>query len=125
MSGAEFTSTATRVLIVDAHEVSRAAIRALLQTEGLEVVADVATGEQALALAGEVSPDVVVIDAGRNARHAVELADALVRSSPLPAVVLTSSTPVDGSLGGYPFVTKPDLCARELRLAMHSWNTVT
>ncbi len=66
MSGAELTSTALSVLIVDPHEVSRAAIRALLQTEGLEV-ADVATGEQALAAASEKRADVVIIDTRKNA----------------------------------------------------------
>jgi PleD family two-component response regulator len=125
MSGADFTRTALRVLIVDTHEVSRAAVRALLQTEGVDVVADVSTDEQALAVVDEVSPDVVIIDAGQNAPRALELANALTRSASLPAIVLTSSTPVEGGLDGYPFLAKPDLSARELRLATRSRNTDT
>jgi CheY-like chemotaxis protein len=122
MSGAELTPTALSVLIVDPHEVSRAAIRALLQTEGLEVVADVATGEQALAVAGEQRADVVIIDIGQDAPRALALAEELTRSVPLLTIVLTSSTSVEGGTDGHPFVAKPDICARELRVATQSRN---
>lgn len=81
MSRTEVTPGSAARPIVDQHEVSRAAIRALLQTEGLEVVADVSTGEQALALADEVSPDIVIIDVGPRARRALELAGPLVARS--------------------------------------------
>jgi DNA-binding NarL/FixJ family response regulator len=123
MSSAELTPTALSVLIVDPHEVSRAAIRALLQTEGVDVVADVASGEQALALAAERRVDVVIIDTGQNAPRALELAAELARAEPLQTIVLTSSASVAGSLGGYPFVAKPDICARELRVAAQSRNS--
>jgi DNA-binding NarL/FixJ family response regulator len=122
MSRSEDTPSRIRVLIVDPHEVSRAAIRALLQTEGVEVVADVANGEQALA-PGEVgSPAIAILDVGRGARQALEIASALARLPSMPTVVLTSSTAAEGSLDGYAFIAKADLCARELRLAMRPPN---
>lgn len=111
-----------RVLIVDRHEVSRAAIRALLQTEGLEVIADVATGDQALALPGEVSPDIAIVDVGRGEPQALEVARSLARLSSPPRVVLASSNPIKGGLDGYPFLAKADICARRLRLTIGSKN---
>ena len=53
-----------RVLIVDDHEVVRAGLRILLEDEeDIEIVADVATGSQALVYARRLRPDVVLLDA--------------------------------------------------------------
>jgi DNA-binding NarL/FixJ family response regulator len=110
------------VLIVDPHEVSRAAIRALLQTEGVKVIADVAKCEQALVSSDAGSPDVAIVDVGRGGREALEIADALARLPSMPTVVLTSSTTAPGSLDGYAFIAKADLCARALHLAVRPSN---
>jgi DNA-binding NarL/FixJ family response regulator len=40
-----------RIVIIDDHEISRAACRALLRTEGLDVVADLAADNQPLTAA--------------------------------------------------------------------------
>jgi len=117
MSRSQDTSIRLRVLIIDPHEVSRAAVRALLQTEGVDVVADVSSGELALAL-GDVSPDIAVIDISRGTSEAFTVAAALARLPSMPTVVLTSSTAPDAALNGQMFIAKPDLCARRLRLAM-------
>ena len=117
MSRSQDTSIRLRVLIIDPHEVSRAAVRALLQTEGLDVVADVSSGELAFAL-GDVYLDVAVIDISRGTPEAFKLADALTRLRSMPTVVLTSSTAPDAALNGHTFIAKPELCARRLRLAM-------
>jgi CheY-like chemotaxis protein len=122
MSRSEATPGSLRVLIVDQHEVSRAAIRALLRTEGLDVVADVSDWGQVLTLGDEISPDLAIVDVGTDPRQAIETARGLARLPSLPTVVLTSSTPADGDVNGYPFISKPDLCARQLRLAMRTLN---
>lgn len=52
-----------RVLVVDDHEVVRRGILALLATEpGIEVVGVAADGEEAVALAPRLHPDVVIMD---------------------------------------------------------------
>jgi DNA-binding NarL/FixJ family response regulator len=52
-----------RVLLVDDHPVVRAGLRALLgATRGLDVVAEAASGELALAMVTEHAPDVVLMD---------------------------------------------------------------
>jgi len=52
-----------RILIVDDHAVVRAGLRALLDAEpDFQIVGEAADGQTAVALAGTVSPDVMVID---------------------------------------------------------------
>src|SRR5262249_6686295 len=102
-----------RILIVDDHEISRAALRALLRTEGIDV-ADVRTGDAAITAAIAFHPDVVIVDVSpgdpagfRIARRLQELPDA-------PVVVLTSSHSrcrFGSQLGHHRFVAKADLRA--------------
>ncbi|MFF1302423.1 response regulator [Streptomyces sp. NPDC058307] len=52
-----------RLLICDDHAVVRAGLRALLSSaEGIDVVGEAATGEEALAMAAHLNPDVVLMD---------------------------------------------------------------
>ncbi len=57
------TPETIRVLLVDDHAVLRAGLRALLEAEpGIEVVGEAGTGEEGVTRAGELRPDVVVMD---------------------------------------------------------------
>jgi two-component system, NarL family, response regulator LiaR len=52
-----------RVCVADDHAVVRQGLRAFLSSQpDIEVVGEAATGTQAIALAGELSPDVVIMD---------------------------------------------------------------
>lgn len=52
-----------RILIADDHSVVRAGLRALLEHHGhFRVVAEAATGEEAIRLAKEHRPDIAVLD---------------------------------------------------------------
>ena len=51
-----------RTIIIDDHEISRAAIRALLLAEGVDVIADFKANAHALAAARALNPEVVIID---------------------------------------------------------------
>ena len=55
---------ATRVLLADDHTIVRQGLRILLQREGFEVVGEAANGAEAVRLATETVPDVVVLDYG-------------------------------------------------------------
>lgn len=56
-------STSIRLLLCDDHAVVRAGLRALLSSaDGIEVVGEAATGEEALAMAARLDPDVVLMD---------------------------------------------------------------
>ncbi len=50
------------VLLVDDHSVVRAGLRALLEAGRVEVVGEASSGEEAVVLAGELKPDVVIMD---------------------------------------------------------------
>ena len=52
-----------RILLVDDHAVLRAGLRALLEAEGdMEVVGEAGTGEEGVAMADRLRPEVVVMD---------------------------------------------------------------
>ena len=107
---------AARILIVDDHEISRAALRALLRTEGIDV-ADVRAGDAAITATIAFHPDVVIVDVTPADPAGFDIARRLRALPDAPAVVLTSSHSrhqFGSQLGHYPFVAKADLCARAI-----------
>jgi DNA-binding NarL/FixJ family response regulator len=57
------TPVPVRLLLCDDHAVVRAGLRALLASaDGIEVVGEAGSGEEALALAAQLTPDVVLMD---------------------------------------------------------------
>jgi two-component system, NarL family, response regulator DevR len=83
-----------RVLIVDDHELVRAGLRTLLQAEpDIEIVADAATGGQALAQARRVRPEVVLLDARLPDMPGADVCRSLCAALPEVAVaILTTFT---------------------------------
>jgi DNA-binding NarL/FixJ family response regulator len=81
-----------RVLLVDDEELVRSGLRLILSTEpDLDVVAEAADGEQALALAERHQPDVVMLDIRMPGLDGIEVARRLAASgSPARVVVLTT-----------------------------------
>lgn len=110
-----------RILIIDDHEVFRAACRALLRTEGLDVVADVAAGDRALPAARALRPEVAIVDVTPAASTGFGIAGGLLALPAPPIVILTSSTDrtkFGAELNGYRFIAKAGICAAAItRLA--------
>jgi CheY-like chemotaxis protein len=115
-----------RVLLVDNHEVTRAACRALLRTEGVDVVADQGVGEDAIVLVAQLKPHVVILDMRPADDTALALARRLRTLEKAPTLVLTSSAP-RGAFGawldGFRFIAKADLCRREVVKSIASGST--
>ena len=85
----------TTVLIVDDHPSFRATARALLEAEGFDVLGEASDGESAIAAAGELHPDVVLLDVQLPDRTGFQVASELTRNGSATSVVLVSSR--DGS----------------------------
>lgn len=54
--------SATRILIVDDHQLAREGLRAVLEQSGFEIAGVAGTGEEAVAMAGDLAPDVILMD---------------------------------------------------------------
>jgi DNA-binding NarL/FixJ family response regulator len=105
----------TTVLIVDDHPSFRASARALLESEGFEVVGEASDGRGALEAAERLRPDVVLLDVQLPDRTGFEVASLLTGDgSPLNVVLVSSRDGCDyGSLvaesGASGFVPKAEL----------------
>lgn len=53
---------APRVLIVDDHALAREGIRAILTAAGYEIAGEAASGTEAIRLAGDLAPDLILLD---------------------------------------------------------------
>ena len=80
------------VLIVDDHPLVRAGLRSLLeQTSDLCVVGSAEDGQQAVELAAQLQPDVVLLDVRMPGVSGLEIVGRLRDLRPAPAVVMLSS----------------------------------
>lgn len=78
-----------RILITDDHGVMRAGLRALLEIEPTtEVVGEAATGEEAIQLAGERMPDIMLMDIGLQGMDGIETTRRLKKLYPQIQVLL-------------------------------------
>jgi len=92
------TTAALRLLIADDHSVVRAGLRALLEDEAdLRVVAEAGSGEDAVALAVELAPDLVLMDLRfTGTSRGIDGIEAVRRltaaAAGIPVVMLTSAS---------------------------------
>jgi CheY-like chemotaxis protein len=112
--GSPGRDSAMRIMIIDDHEISRAAIRALLRAEGIDVIADVSTGGHALAAARALHPEVAIVDVAPAADTGFGIARGLCGLPAPPVVILTSSAgraQFGAKINSYRFVAKADITA--------------
>ncbi len=85
-----------RVLLVDDHDLVRTGIRRLLEdTEGIEVVGEARSGEEALIVAQGTHPEVVLMDVNMPGMGGLEATRKLLRINPAIRVIVVS-VHVDG-----------------------------
>lgn len=90
-----------RVLLVDDHPVVRAGLRAVLEASGIDVVAEAASGEEALELTEQLRPAVVLCDLRLGeGMNGVEVTAALNSRAGSPAVVILTTYDRDSELLG-------------------------
>ncbi len=79
-----------RVLLADDEAMIRSALAALLRLEDdIDVVAECASGEEAIAAAARVHPEVCLLDLEMPGMDGVEAAERIVRLVPARAVIVT------------------------------------
>ncbi len=84
--------TEIRILLADDHDVVRRGLTALLDgTDGFAVVGAAADGEEAVALAGEHQPDVVLMDLSMPGVDGIEATRRLMAERPESRVVVLTS----------------------------------
>jgi DNA-binding NarL/FixJ family response regulator len=92
-------SEALRVLIADDHQLFRDGLRALVASQpDMEAVGEAATGEEAVALAGELQPDVVLMDVQMPEANGIEATRRIVAQSPHIGVLIVTMFEDDASV---------------------------
>ncbi|HUL48593.1 MAG TPA: response regulator transcription factor [Gemmatimonadales bacterium] len=79
-----------RILLADDHLAVREGLKALLEREGIDVVAEAADGKDAVRAALELSLDVVVLDFAMPGLNGVEAAAKITAAAPGTAIILLS-----------------------------------
>lgn len=115
-----------RVLLVDDHELMREGLRAILERErDIEVVGEASSGREAVAKAGLLRPDVVIMDVAMKDMNGIEATRQLRAEGPKLRVVALSSyadrryVAAILEAGGSGYVLKAN-AYDELRRAVHA-----
>jgi DNA-binding NarL/FixJ family response regulator len=115
-----------RLLVVDDHAVVRRSICSLLsQDPTLDVICETASGEEAVEKAGELHPDLVLLDIGLPRISGIEAARQIRRVSPNSQIIFLSQhdslnmAKEAMKVGGHGYVTKID-AGPELLKAIHA-----
>lgn len=83
----------TRILLADDHLIVRQGLRALLEGEGFEVMAEVADGQEAVKVARRRCPDVAVMDFAMPVLNGLDAAREVLKTCPrAKAILLTMHT---------------------------------
>jgi two-component system, NarL family, response regulator NreC len=83
--------TSVRVLLVDDHGIVRKGVRSLLESEpGVKIVGEATDGLQAVRLAEELAPDVVVMDIAMPLLSGIEATARIVKARPEVGVIILS-----------------------------------
>ncbi|MDX1688267.1 MAG: response regulator transcription factor [Candidatus Promineifilaceae bacterium] len=90
---------AIRLLIADDHALFREGVQALLAaTQDVEVVGEAATGEEAVAQAKKLQPDVVLMDINMPDVNGIEATRQILRTNPDVGVIVVTMLEEDASV---------------------------
>jgi DNA-binding NarL/FixJ family response regulator len=87
-----------RVLLVDDHDLFRTGLRNLLEEQGVNVVAEAATGGEAVRAVRDHAPDVVVMDLNMPGMTGVEATRHIASASPLTRVLVLTISDQDSDV---------------------------
>jgi DNA-binding NarL/FixJ family response regulator len=116
--------TFTRVMLVEDHALVRSAVRQAITARDIEVVGETGTGEEALPLALELKPDIILIDIDLPGMSGIELVRELAPRLPDSKLVMLTVSSARRDLfdairqGASGYLTKdmtPDALVRAIR----------
>lgn len=79
-----------KLLVADDHQLFRESLRALLERQGYDIVADAADGRQAARLARRLAPDLVILDLAMPLLNGIDAARQIGRHAPGTKTVLVT-----------------------------------
>jgi DNA-binding NarL/FixJ family response regulator len=89
----------TRVLVADAHPAFRRGMRAILGAEaGIELVGEATDGEEAVGLARELGPDVILMDLNMPGVTGIEATRRVLEANPKVAILILTMFEDDDSV---------------------------
>ena len=111
-----------RVMIVDDQQPFRAAARAVLErVSGFQLVAEVDSGEEAVAACASSAPDLVLMDINMGALDGIEATKLITAADPSIRVILVSTYAIDDlppgarTSGAIAYVNKDELSPKVIR----------
>lgn len=104
--------TARRVLIAEDEALIRLDLKEMLEEEGFRVVGEASDGEQALRLATELRPDLVILDVKMPKLDGLTVAERISEARIAPVLILTAFSQRDlveraRDLGAMAYIVKP------------------
>jgi DNA-binding NarL/FixJ family response regulator len=87
-----------RVLVADDHPLFRDGMRGLLESVGIEVAGEAGRGDEAVRLAGELQPDVVLMDLNMPGLNGIEATRRIVDAMPRANVLVVTMHEDDESV---------------------------
>jgi DNA-binding NarL/FixJ family response regulator len=118
------TQPRLRVMVVDDHPLVRSAVARAIRGDGMIVVAEASTAEEALALAPQVAPDILLLDIALPGMSGVQLVRELAPRLPATKIVMLTVSSADRDVaeamryGAAGYLTKdvsPEALVRALR----------
>lgn len=77
-----------RILLADDHPMVREGLRAILEREGMKVVAEASNGHQAIQLTEKFHPDVAILDLSMPLLNGIEAAREIARLAPTTKTIM-------------------------------------
>jgi DNA-binding NarL/FixJ family response regulator len=118
--------TKLRILIVDDHEIVRAGVRALLEDQpDCDICGEAGTGREAVVLAQQLTPDIVVLDITMPELNGLEAARQILKTVPNVQVLILSVHESEElvreilEIGAQGYILKSD-ASRELAVAVRA-----
>ena len=87
-----------RILLVDDHPLTRSALAGLLQQHGFEIAGEAADGEEAIARAREIQPDLVLLDLSMPGLDGLDALPRLREAAPSCEVVVLTADGTEENL---------------------------